>query len=260
MTAKRFGTILITNDDGIDAPGLAVLRTVAETIADTVWTVAPDRDQSGVSHAITLHSALRAHRRDERVFAVSGTPGDCVVMGMRHIMDGVRPDLILSGVNSGANLGRETVFSGTVGAAMTGMLLGVPSMALSQAFHDRAAVRWEVAARHAPAVITQFAEQSWSASSCLNINFPDADPATVGPVQLTHQGLGSLNDIAVSTMADPRTIDAHWLQLCRTPADVAEGSETSALRGGRISVTPLQFERTNSDVLAELRVAMPSLA
>lgn len=258
--AKRFKAILVTNDDGIDAPGLTVLRTVAEAIAEDVWVVAPDRDQSGVSHAITLHSALRIHTRSNRSFAVSGTPGDCVALGVRHIMGDVMPDLILSGVNRGANLGRETVFSGTVGAAMTGMLLGVPSMALSQAFHDRNAVRWDVARAHAARVINAFAGGGWGTEACLNINFPDVDPAMVGPVQLTHQGPGSLRDVTVSSMVDPRHIDAHWLRLCHVSADWEEGSETYALRQGRISVTPLQFERTSPAILATLRAAVPSAA
>ena len=119
--------ILLTNDDGIDAPGLAILEEIAAELAREVWVVAPEHDQSGVSHAISLHHALRVPQRGERRFGITGTPGDCAVMGICHLMKDAPPELLLSGVNRGLNLGMETVFSGTVGGAMTGMMLGVPS-------------------------------------------------------------------------------------------------------------------------------------
>ena len=119
--------VLITNDDGIDAPGLSVLEEVAAMLAQEVWVVAPEEDQSGVSHSISLHNPLRVRRHGDRRFAVTGTPADCVFVALRQVMS-APPDLILSGINRGANLGVETVFSGTVGAAMAGLLLGLPSV------------------------------------------------------------------------------------------------------------------------------------
>ncbi|MBV8088616.1 MAG: 5'/3'-nucleotidase SurE, partial [Alphaproteobacteria bacterium] len=124
--------ILLTNDDGIEAPGLAVLEQIARELAREIWVVAPEHDQSGVSHAVSLHHPIRVSERGPRRFAITGTPGDCAVMGVCHLMRDARPDLLLCGVNRGANLGMETVFSGTVGGAMTGMMLGIPSIALSQ--------------------------------------------------------------------------------------------------------------------------------
>jgi 5'-nucleotidase len=124
--------ILLTNDDGIDAPGLKVLEQIAGELAQEVWVVAPEHDQSGVSHAISLHHPIRVTERGARRYGTTGTPGDCAVMGVCHLMTGAPPQLLLSGVNRGANLGIETVFSGTVGGAMTGMMLGIPSIALSQ--------------------------------------------------------------------------------------------------------------------------------
>ena len=126
--------VMLTNDDGIDAPGMQVLEEIAAQIAREVWVVAPEHDQSGQSHAISLHHALRISERGERRFGVTGTPGDCAAMGLCHIMKDAPPQLVLSGVNRGLNLGMETVFSGTVGGAMTAMMLGVPALALSQAF------------------------------------------------------------------------------------------------------------------------------
>lgn len=123
--------ILITNDDGIEAPGLAVLEWIAGELAREIWVVAPEHDQSGVSHAVSLHHPVRISERGIRRYAITGTPGDCAVMGVSYLLP-EPPQLLLSGVNRGANLGLETVFSGTVGGAMTGMLLGIPSIALSQ--------------------------------------------------------------------------------------------------------------------------------
>src|SRR5215510_5823550 len=154
--------VLLTNDDGIDAPGLAVLEAVAATLAREVWVVAPEHDQSGTSHSISLHSPLRFSDRGERRFGVVGTPGDCVVMAVRHLMLEAPPTLVLAGINRGANLGVETVFSGTVGAAMAGLLLGVPSIALSQTFTDREAVKWDTARSLAPGVIRKLVAIGWN--------------------------------------------------------------------------------------------------
>ena len=248
-----FERLLLTNDDGIDAPGLEVLEAVAATLAREVWVVAPEHDQSGTSHSISLHAPLRVSRKGERRFAVLGTPGDCVVMGARHLMQGAMPDMILSGVNRGANLGIETVFSGTVGAAMTGMLLGIPSIALSQAYRGRDAVPWATARTLAPAVIRQLAGMAWSADACLNVNFPACTVDSAGPLTLTRQGHGLLDGIDVLSRPDPRGLDYHWLCLGRAPRPDLEDSEASAIAAGKISVTPLRFERTHDETLATMR-------
>jgi len=240
-----FERVLLTNDDGIDAPGLAVLERVAGRIAREVWVVAPEHDRSGVSHALSLHAPLRVSERGERRFAVSGTPGDCVVMGLRRLMAGAVPQLVLSGVNRGGNLGIETVFSGTVGAAMTGMLLGIPSIALSQAFSDRRRVPWSTAESLAPGLIRTLARLDWSRSACLNVNFPACLPEEAGPPMLTRQGAGLLDGADISTRTDPRQLDYHWLELKRDPKPDLPGSETAALAARRIAVTPLHFERTD---------------
>jgi 5'-nucleotidase len=251
--------VLLTNDDGIDAPGLAVLEAVAAEIADEVWVVAPEHDQSGTSHSISLHSPLRASRRGERRFAIKGTPGDCVVMAIRHLMGEARPALVLSGINRGANLGVETMFSGTVGAAMTGLLLGVPSIALSQAFRDRDNVRWDTARALAPDTIRRLAAIAHDTPVCLNVNFPDADASATGPLTVSRQGAGLVKSIDVVTGVDPRGLDYHWLQFRRAPNASSEpDTETGVLRTNRISVTPLQFERTDERTFAKLQAALGS--
>lgn len=147
--------ILLTNDDGIHAEGLAVLERIARKLSDDVWVVAPETDQSGLAHSLTLSEPLRLRQIDERHFALRGTPTDCVIMGVRHVLPGA-PDLVLSGVNSGANMADDVTYSGTVAGAMEGTLLGVRAIALSQEYEyegDRRIVPWETAETHAPDLI-----------------------------------------------------------------------------------------------------------
>ena len=248
----RLDRVLLTNDDGIDAPGLAVLERAAAALAREVWVVAPAHDQSGTSHSISLHSPLRVARLGERRFGVVGTPGDCTVMAVRHLMRESPPDLVLSGVNRGANLGIETVFSGTVGAAMTAMLLGLPAIALSQAFGNRDAVPWDTACAHAPAVIGRLWPVISGAPACLNVNFPDVPAERAGPLTPTRQGMGLVQSIEVDSRTDLRGGDYHWLNFRRGPRDNPPDAESVVVAAGRITVTPLRFERTDEAGFAAL--------
>jgi 5'-nucleotidase len=252
----RLDRVLLTNDDGIDAPGLAVLEQVAAALAREVWIVAPAHDQSGTSHSISLHSPLRVARLGDRRFGVVGTPGDCAVLAVRHLMRESPPDLVLSGVNRGANLGIETVFSGTVGAAMTAMLLGLPAIALSQAFGDRDAVPWDTARAHAPATIARLWPAIAGAPACLNVNFPDLPAGRAGPLALARQGVGLVQGIEVTSRADPRGGEYHWLNFRRGPRDNPPDAESVLVGAGRITVTPLRFERTDEAGLAALERAL----
>lgn len=248
--------VLLTNDDGIDAPGLAVLETVAAELAEEVWVVAPEHDQSGTSHSISLHSPLRVSRQGERRFGVAGTPGDCVVMAVRHLMRDRPPALVLSGINRGANLGVETMFSGTVGAAMTGLLLGLPSIALSQTFRDRENVRWDTARALAPGVVRKLLDVSHATPVCLNVNFPDVDAAAAGPLTATRQGAGLVQGIDVLPNVDPRGIDYYWMRFQRGSSENEPDTETAAIASGRISVTPIYFDRTDERTFAVLSDAL----
>jgi len=252
----RLARVLLTNDDGIDAPGLAVLEAVAAELADEVWVVAPEHDQSGTSHSISLHSPLRVSQHSKYRFGVLGTPGDCVVMAVRHLMKDAPPTLVLSGINRGGNLGVETMFSGTVGAAMTGLLLGLPSLALSQTFSDRDNVRWDTARELAPNVIRSLVAIAHDAPTCLNVNFPDIDAALAGPLTPTRQGVGLVEGIDVLPQTDPRGLQYHWLSFQRGPRENAADSETAVVASGRVSVTPLHFERTDERTFAALTQAL----
>jgi 5'-nucleotidase len=249
--------ILITNDDGIEAPGLAVLERIAGELAREVWVVAPEHDQSGVSHAVSLHHPIRISERGMRRYGITGTPGDCAVMGVCHLMADKPPQLLLSGVNRGANLGLETVFSGTVGGAMTGMLLGIPSIALSQAWTDRANVRWDTAAELAPSVVRQLLDIGWNAATCLNVNFPDLPAADAGQLTLARQGPGLIQGMQVETRTDPRFLTYHWISFRRGPRDQGQESDVDALRAGRIAVTPLRYDRTDEEAYQQLAELLP---
>jgi 5'-nucleotidase len=249
--------ILLTNDDGIEAPGLEVLERIANQLAREVWIVAPEHDQSGTSHAVSLHHPIRATERGARRWAVTGTPADCVVMGLSHLMRGAAPELLLCGVNRGANLGIETVFSGTVGGAMIGMMLGIPSIALSQAWTDRRNVRWETASTLGPGIVRRLLDIGWSANTCLSVNFPDLPPDTAGPLTLARQGAGSVQGMEVEARTDPRDYTYYWVSFRRGERDQGPESDIEALNAGRIVVTPLRYDRTDEEAYAKLALALP---
>jgi 5'-nucleotidase len=249
--------VLLTNDDGIEAPGLAVLETIAAQIAAEVWVVAPEHDQSGQSHAISLHHALRVTERGTRRFGVTGTPGDCAAMGICHLMKDHPPQLVLSGVNRGLNLGLETVFSGTVGGAMTAMMLGVPAIALSQAFADRRNVPWDTARNLGADVVRRLWAMGWGKDACLNVNFPPVPPDQAGELTLARQGVGMIAGMNVDTRVDPRGMTYHWLNFRRGDRQQGPESDYSALRANRVVVTPLRYDRTDDEAYADLAGKLP---
>src|SRR5690348_587703 len=181
--------ILVTNDDGIHAAGLDACKEIAAALGGDVWIVAPETDQSGVSHSLSLNDPLRLREIGERHFAVKGTPTDCVIMGARHIMPG-KPDLVLSGVNRGRNAAEDVTYSGTVAGAMEGTVLGIPSFALSQAFGaaTRTAPLWETSVQHAPALIRRVLKLGMPRDVLVNVNFPDCLPDEVQGIAVTAQG------------------------------------------------------------------------
>ena len=174
--------LLVTNDDGIHAEGLAVLERIARALSDDVWICAPEAEQSGASRSLTLAEPLRVRRLDDRRFAVLGTPTDCVMLAIQYLIKGERPDLVLSGVNRGLNAGEDVTMSGTVAGAIEGMALGVPAIALSQmmGYADEALpAPFETAERFGPGLVDRLVELGWPKDVILNLNFP-ARPAAAG--------------------------------------------------------------------------------
>ena len=246
--------ILLTNDDGIHAEGLEVLRRIAAALSDDVWVAAPETEQSGASRGITLADPLRVRRVAEREWAVAGTPTDCVQLAVNDLMPD-RPDLILSGVNRGQNIGEDVTFSGTVAAALQGMALGIPSIALSQAiriFHDDTMPPWATAEHFGPAIISRLIEAGWPARVVMNINFPDLDPHEVKAVEVTTQGARDLVHMHAERRTDLRGRDYYWMGFRGQPNQPLAGTDLKAVHEGRISVTPLHIDMTHLPTVRDL--------
>jgi len=244
--------ILISNDDGISAPGLAALEQIAAALTDDVWVVAPESDQSGFAHSLTLHDPLRLRELGPRKFAVGGTPTDCVIMAVRQLMP-EPPDLVLSGVNAGANMADDITYSGTVACAIEATLLGVPAIALSQAYHyaEGAPVPFDTAIAHAPAIIGKIAGQGIARGTLVNLNFPACAPDQVAGVEVTRQGRFD-HAIRVDARVDNRFKPYYWLCYGRGAAELEPGTDAHALSERRISVTPLRLDLTDHDRLQGL--------
>jgi 5'-nucleotidase len=240
--------ILITNDDGIHAPGLKSLEKIARAISDEVWIVAPETEQSGSSHSLTLADPLRLRKVDEAHFAVKGTPSDCVLMAVKKVMP-EPPDIILSGVNRGQNIADDVTYSGTIAAAMEGTALGIPSIALSQAFGlgESRAVKWETAERHGPSVVERVIGRDWGPGILLNVNFPDVAPDEVAGVEVTDQGKRDQGLMVVDERVDARGNSYYWLGFERRRSNPPRGSDLRAVYDGYISVTPLHMNLTHTD-------------
>lgn len=245
--------ILITNDDGIHAEGLAVLERIAAKLSDDIWVVAPETDQSGLSHSLTLSSPLRLRKTSERRYALSGTPTDCVIMGVKMLLP-EPPDLILSGVNAGQNICDDVTYSGTVAGAMEGAMLGCKSIALSQALTpgtDREAL-WDTAERHAPAVIATLVGLDFPEGVLFNVNFPAVAADAVAGVEMTRQGKLNYN-LGLEERRDGRGFPYFWLKFGRQAGAEMEKSDIGALLAGRISVTPLKLDLTAHALREELQ-------
>ncbi|MBE0694491.1 MAG: 5'/3'-nucleotidase SurE [Aquamicrobium sp.] len=249
--------ILLTNDDGVHAEGLQVLERIARRFTDEVWVVAPETDQSGFAHSLSLSEPLRMRKVRERHYAVRGTPTDCVIMGVRKLMP-QPPDLILSGVNAGSNVADDVTYSGTIAGAMEGTLLGIRSVALSQGYsvtEDGRTVQWETAERHAPEVLQKLIELPLPENVFLNLNFPNCSPDEVRGVTVTNQGKLS-HGLWLDERKDGRGFPYFWLRFGREPVDVRDGTDLAALRAGMISVTPLHMDLTAYAVKDQIAKAL----
>ncbi|MEI3853686.1 MULTISPECIES: 5'/3'-nucleotidase SurE [Ensifer] len=248
--------ILLTNDDGIHAEGLAVLERVARTISDDVWVVAPEADQSGLAHSLTLSEPLRLRQIAEKRFALRGTPTDCVIMAVRKVLDR-KPDLVLSGVNIGANMADDVTYSGTVAGAIEGTLQGIRSIALSQAYHHVVgkSVPWDVVETHAPGLIRKMMAVDLPDGTFLNLNFPNCSADTVAGIEVTSQGKLDFG-LSIDERTDGRGFPYFWLRFGERFGDFRAGTDIHALRENHISVTPLKLDLTDYSVQDRLMRAL----
>lgn len=234
--------ILITNDDGARAEGIQLLESIARSMSDDVWIVAPEFDQSGVSHAISLHEPLRVHWAGDKRAYVRGTPADCVILAVEHLLDR-RPDLILSGVNRGGNMADSIAYSGTVGAAMTGLMLKIPSIALSQYFQG-VTIHWETAEAYARPLIERLMQVDWPRPVAPNINFPACPPGEVTGVEVCRPGHGFVDGVAVEERVDVRGGSYHWIKFRHSKENVDDPDcDLAHLRNRKITITPLRPDR-----------------
>ncbi|MBW8637141.1 5'/3'-nucleotidase SurE [Hoeflea sp. WL0058] len=245
--------ILLTNDDGIHAEGLAVLERIARHLSDDIWIVAPETDQSGLAHSLTLSHPLRLREVSEKRYAVTGTPTDCVIMGVRKLMK-EPPALILSGVNAGQNLADDVTYSGTVAGAIEGTLLGIRSIALSQAYdpqHGRV-LPWNTAESMAPDLLKKLADVDLPAGTLLNINFPRCEVADVEGTEVTTQGKLT-HGLQVEQREDGRGFPYYWLRFSRRQHEFHDGTDLNAVNEKKISVTPLKLDLTDHDLVDRVR-------
>jgi 5'-nucleotidase len=248
--------ILVTNDDGVHSPGLAALARALRGTAE-VYVVAPDRERSAASHSLTLHKPLRADEIAPRTFAVSGTPTDCVTLGINALLP-KRPDAIFSGINMGANVGDDVTYSGTVSAAMEGTILGIPSVALSLA----GAPPWQFtdAARVAVKLARQIARFGLPAETLLNVNVPNRPPAKLGEVRITRQGRRVFRPSAIVKKLDPRGRAYYWIGENRAEWHPGADTDHAALEAGAIAVTPIHLDLTRYPAIDALKAWEPRLA
>jgi 5'-nucleotidase len=252
--------ILITNDDGIEAAGLDVLLQIASELSDDIWVVAPETDQSGAAHSLTLHEPLRLRKLKERTYAVKGTPTDCVIMGVRHIIADKRPDLVLSGVNLGQNIADDVTYSGTIAGAIEGTLLGIPSIALSLAcgYEDRPGARWETPLQHGPDLVRKLLAEGWPASILLNVNFPHCSPDAVAGMVIATQGKRDPDYVRIVDRMDARGKPYYWLGFNPHTSEPETGTDLWALRARKIAVTPLCLNLTHAETSRKLMAAFDS--
>jgi len=249
--------ILLTNDDGYHAPGLAVLEEIARKFSDDITIVAPAEEQSGKGRSLTLSEPVRVRRFAEKRYAISGTPTDAVMFALADVMKDSPPDLILSGVNRGANLGEDVFYSGTIGAAMEGALAGKRAIALSQRYGNEAPgadVSFDAALAWGERVTRPLLDFDWAPRTLININFPPIPANEVKGVRVVNQGLRDYGRLKLIQRTDPRGFPYYWMGLGRVPHMPVADTDLEAIELGYVTVTPLQMDLTHHESLDLLKI------
>lgn len=244
--------ILISNDDGINSKGLHRLHEALSELGD-VFVVAPDRDQSAVSHSLSLYRPLRLEQATERVYTVDGTPTDCINLAINGIMNDHKPDLVVSGINKGENLGDDITYSGTVSAAMEGTLLGVPSIAVSLASKND--YNFEASCFYSLMISKYVLENKLPKDTLLNVNVPGIDKSEIKGVMVTRQGKRIYEEPVVEK-TDPRGRKYYWIGGDELGFIDIENSDIVAVREGYVSVTPITLDLTDFGFMDDLRVGL----
>ncbi|WP_051329108.1 5'/3'-nucleotidase SurE [Geminicoccus roseus] len=248
---------MVTNDDGYAAAGIGILTKIAQQISDDVWVVAPESNQSGVGHGLTIRRPLRARRLGEKAFAVDGTPTDCVMLGLQRLIEDKPVDLVLSGINHGSNLADDITYSGTVAAAMEATLCKVKAIAFSALSGRDREVRWEVAEHFAPSLINKLLQAGWPKEVLINVNFPDLPVQEIAGIKVAGQGTRKIGD-AIIERIDPRGETYYWIGETHAEQEAGEGTDLEATNNGFISVTPVHLDMTHPGSMAALRSVVES--
>jgi 5'-nucleotidase len=244
--------VLIVNDDGIDAPGIVLLEELARAFTDQVWVVAPDEERSGAGHSLSLSHPIRIRQRDDRHFAIKGTPTDCTLLGVYELMGGERPDVLLSGINRGPNLAEDITYSGTASAAIEGAMLGIPAIALSQNITYQSEVHWDTARRYAPEVIQRLLTMTWRPGMFVNVNFPNCPADAVTGIRVTSQGMRPPGSFRPVRRVDERHVPYYWIRAAFSDGGEVEGNDLRAALDDAVSVTPLHLDMTLRTILPEM--------
>ena len=250
--------VLLTNDDGIHAPGIVLLEKIIRRYTDQVWVVAPSEERSGASHSISMHDPIRHRALDDRHHAIKGTPTDCALMGIYKLMP-ERPTLLISGINWGANLAEDVTYSGTAAAAMEGALLGVPSIALSQV-HHMSDVHWDTAETFLPEVLEKILSVGLLPGTFVNVNFPPVPPSEVRGIRVVNQGLRLPGSFIPEERVDARTKPYFWIKLDYKAGNLKEGTDLKAIADGEIAVTPIQLDMTAWTMMERLNKAFDAVS
>ncbi len=247
MAKKRL--ILLTNDDGLQVPGLQVLAEELSTLGE-IHIVAPEKEQSAVGHSLTLRHPLRIEKIAPRVTAVEGTPTDCVLLAYYRLLPG-KPAIVFSGINFGLNLGDDITYSGTVSAALEATLLGIPAIAVSIGREGKV-IYYDVAAKFAAKIGRRALKEGLPRDTLLNINVPNLPKSSIKGVAITRQGRRSYDDVIIEKV-DPRGRPYFWIGNGEPRWDEASGTDIEAIRADKISVTPIHLDLTNHRAIERIR-------
>jgi 5'-nucleotidase len=242
--------VLVSNDDGVDAPGIRILGDFLRAAGHQVTIVAPDRDRSGASNSLTLDQPLRMRRLQDGVFSVSGTPTDCVHLALTGLLE-QEPDIVVSGINNFANMGDDVIYSGTVAAAMEGRFLGLPAIAMSLATGNHQGRCFETAARAACEIMARLLVDPLPADTILNVNVPDRPWSEVQGFEVTRLGQRHRAEPCVA-QKDPRGRTVYWIGAAGEEQDAGPGTDFHALRLGHISITPIHVDLTRYQALEKV--------
>ncbi len=250
--------VLVSNDDGVDAPGIKVLAAGLRAAGHEVLVVAPDRDRSGASNSLTLDAPVRVSRVDDHTWRVGGTPTDCVHVAITGMLE-VEPDIVVSGINNTANLGDDVIYSGTVAAAMEGRFLGLPAVAVSLATVDHVGKHYETAARAAVEIIARLRTDPLPADTILNVNVPDLPWHEIRGFEVGRLGNRHRAEPCVP-QRDPRGRTWWWIGAAGAEHDAGPGTDFHAVRGGHIAITPIHVDLTRYQALEQVASWVDGLA